>query len=237
MSSKKITQAMVFCAGLGKRMRPLTDTLPKPLIPVKGKPMLSYTLEKLQAYGVKHMVLNTHYLAEKLEEFVAQHPKLPIDTIHEDTLLDTGGGLVNALPLLGKDPFFVINGDIIWQDGPVPALKRLMQHWDDSLDALLLLHPVKQAVGYDGAGDFDLTAEQELIRYVEKGARYPYVFTGVQILHPRVLKGRSAVPFSLGQIYREASIQGNTAIRALVHDGNWFHIGTPEAIPLAEALL
>ena len=151
------THAMVLAAGLGTRMRPITDTLPKPLVRVAGQTMLDRALDKLAAAGIERAVVNTHYLAAQIAEHVRNRKSPSITFSHEEDVLETGGGVQKALPDLGGGPFFVVNSDSIWDDGPIPALARLAAAWDDaSMDALLLVHPTVSAVGYHGRGDFFL---------------------------------------------------------------------------------
>jgi MurNAc alpha-1-phosphate uridylyltransferase len=230
------THGMVLAAGLGLRMRPLTDTVPKPLIPVAGRCMLDRALDQLTAAGVSRRVVNTHYLAEKVAAHLRARQRdegvtAEIAVSHEPDLLDTGGGVVKALPLLGDKPFFVVNGDILWRDGAEPALRRLAARWDDgAMDALLLVHPREQAIGYDGPGDFRLQADGTLARRDADLA--PFVFTGVQILSPRLFAGAPVGAFSLNRLYDRAAAAGR--LRGLVHTGQWFHIGTPDGLRLAE---
>ena len=233
------THGMVLAAGLGLRMRPLTDTLPKPLIPVAGRCMLDRALDQLTTAGVARRVVNTHYLGHKVAEHLqarrqAAGSEAEIALSHEPDLLDTGGGVVKALPLLGSAPFFVINGDILWRDGAEPALRRLAAAWNDErMDALLLIHPRETAIGYDGPGDFDLAPDGVLTRRANPTA--PFVFTGVQILHPRLLAGSPPGAFSLNKLYDRAAATGR--LHGIVHTGQWFHIGTPDGLRLAEERL
>jgi N-acetyl-alpha-D-muramate 1-phosphate uridylyltransferase len=233
------THGMVLAAGLGLRMRPLTEKTPKPLIPVAGRCMLDRALDHLAAMGVMSRVVNAHYLAQQIADHMDarqrdEGPTVNIAVSQEADLLDTGGGVVKALPLLGSAPFFVINGDIIWRDGPEPALRRLAASWNDSaMDALLLVHPRETAIGYDGPGDFNLAADGRLAR--RSGASAPFVFTGVQILSPRLLDGAPSGAFSLNQLYDRAAAAGR--LHGLVHTGHWFHIGTPDGLRLAEERL
>jgi len=214
-------------------MRPLTLTIPKPLIPVAGRTMLDRALDHLRVQGVKSIVVNSHYLPECIASHLASQDDIVIS--HETEILETGGGVAKALPLLGTAPFFVVNSDIIWTDGATPALSRLADCWDDqAMDALLLLHPVKTATGYDGAGDFFLD-DQGRPRRRGDAASAPYLFAGVQILHPRLFSVQDSGKFSLNILYDRALAQGRLA--ALVHDGCWYHVGTPEALPQVEALL
>jgi MurNAc alpha-1-phosphate uridylyltransferase len=231
----KLERGMVLAAGFGLRMRPLTLTTPKPLIPVAGRSMLDRALDHFAAAGVGTAVVNAHYLAERITLHVALRmgagaDKLGILLSHEKTILDTGGGVMQALPDLQPDPFYVANGDILWRDGATPALQRLADAWDDgAMDALLLVHDKDKAIGYDGSGDFDL-AGQTLRR--RTGDAAPFVFTGVQILHPRLFAGAPAGAFSLNKLYDKAAANGR--LHGLVHDGDWYHIGTPDGLALAE---
>lgn len=233
------THGMVLAAGLGLRMRPLTDTLPKPLIPVAGRCMLDRALDQLTAAGVTQRVVNTHYLGGMVADHLAARRRdegsvAQIALSHEPDLLDTGGGVAKALPLLGTAPFFVINGDILWRDGAELALRRLAAAWnDDRMDALLLVHPRETAIGYDGPGDFDLAPDGALLR--RTGGTAPFVFTGVQILTPRLLNGAPPGAFSLNILYDRASTARR--LHGIVHTGQWFHIGTPDGLRLAEERL
>ena len=233
------THGMVLAAGLGLRMRPLTEKTPKPLIPVAGRCMLDRALDHLAAVGVVNRVVNSHYLAQQIADHMDARQReegsaVKIVVSHEADLLDTGGGVVKALPLLGAAPFFVINGDIMWRDGPEPALRRLAAAWDDdAMDALLLVHPREAAIGYDGPGDFNLAPDGKLAR--RSGDSAPFVFTGVQILSPRLLDGAPSGAFSLNKFYDRAASAGR--LYGLIHTGHWFHIGTPDGLRLAEERL
>lgn len=227
--------AMVLAAGLGLRLRPITNTIPKPLVAVGGRTMLDRALDHLEAAGVADAVVNTHYLAEKIESHLAARASPRIHLSHEPELLETGGGITKALPHLGNDAFHAVNADIIWEDGASPALRNLAAAWDDSaMDALLLLQPVETAVGYDGAGDFYRNDDGSLRRR-GSDASAPYVFTGVQMLHPRLFDGVAVEPFSMNILYNRALAAGR--LRGLAHDGAWYHVGTPEALDEAEKLL
>jgi len=229
----KPTHAMALAAGLGTRMRPITLTIPKPLVSVAGRTMLDRALDHLRAQGIQHIVVNTHWLPHCIQDHLSQ--SLDVTISHEDVILETGGGVTKALPLLGTHPFFVVNCDIIWTDGPQSALSRLVEAWDDStMDALLLLHPLETAVGYEGTGDFHAEPGQRPRRR-EPGQSAPYLFTGVQILHPRLFQNAPMGKFSLNVLYDRALDQGR--LGAVIHNGNWYHVGTPEALPQVEALL
>ncbi len=229
--------AMVLAAGLGKRMRPLTAMRPKPLIEVAGRTLLDRTLDHLRAAGIGRAVVNVHYLADRIEAHVAVRAGgLDIAISDErDCLLETGGGVTKALPLIDADPFFVINSDNIWIDGVVDALSLLAERWNpDEMDGLLLMVPLARAVGYDGRGDFHMDGRGCLRR--RSGVRMaPYVFSGVQILSKKLFDGEPVEPFSLNRIYNKAMAAGR--LYGLTHQGLWFHVGTPEAVTETEALL
>ncbi len=233
-------RAMVLAAGLGLRMRPLTETRPKPLIEVAGRSLLDRVLDQLEAAGIGDIVVNAHYLAGQIEAHVAARTAGPagparIAVSVEAERLETGGGVAKALPLLGDEPFVVVNGDVLWQDGPRPTLTSLAEAWDGAaMDALLLLHPTATAFGYDGTGDFHIAADGRLSRPAE-GAGAPYLFAGIQILSAAVWTGLPAPPFSLNWIYDRAAAEGR--LFGLVHSGSWFHVGTPDDLALAEAEL
>lgn len=223
--------AMVMAAGFGMRMRPLTLTLPKPLIQVLGKPLIDYTLDFLLAAGVEEAVVNSHYLAEILEAHLSGRNKsLRITISREDGILETGGGVKNALKFFDCPAFFVVNSDIICIDGNTPALHRLWQYWDDTkMDALLLLHKVEDAVGYHGKGDFFMGADGKLRRRTEDET-VPFVFTGVQIISRKLFEDSPDGAFSLNVLYNK----NLERVAALTHDGNWLHVGSPGELAQAE---
>jgi MurNAc alpha-1-phosphate uridylyltransferase len=228
-----ISHAMVLAAGLGLRMRPITLHTPKPLVAVAGRTMLDRALDHMDRAGVRHLVVNTHWLADRVRDHLAARPDITLS--HEDELLETGGGVAKALPHLGEDAFFVANSDIIWTDGATPALARLAEAWiDGSMDALLLLQPVENAVGYESKGDFFLGTDGRPVRRGNAESA-PFLFSGVQILHPRLFAGAPSGKFSLNILYDKALAAGR--LFALVHDGAWYHVGTPDALPEVEALL
>lgn len=220
---------MVFAAGLGLRMRPLTLDKPKPLIEVGGRTMLDRALDHLVHAGVQKVVVNTHYLAGQVEGHLRSRDDLEITILREPVLLETGGGLKNALPYLGVEPIYVINSDIVWVDGETPALSNLCLHWRPEMDVLLLLIERSRATGYDGMGDFSLGENGLLTR--PDGFR-PYVFGGVQIVKPGIVANNPEEIFSLNQHYFN-----NPRAYGVVHDGMWLHIGTPEGLKLAERRL
>jgi MurNAc alpha-1-phosphate uridylyltransferase len=233
------SRAMVLAAGLGLRMRPLTEKLPKPLIPVAGKAMLDRVLDHLAASGVGACVVNTHHEGEMIAEHLADRESPEVRLAPEPELLETGGSVFRAIDELGPAPFFVVNGDVVWRDGETPALKRLARAWDDEeMDALLLLQGTADATGYDGAGDFFFQPEGErsgLLRRRRQGTAAPFVFTGIQLLHPRLFDGAADGRFSLNLLYDAALAKGR--LFGLAHDGEWYHIGTPEGLALAESHL
>ena len=225
-------RAMVLAAGLGLRMRPLTEDRPKPLIEVLGRAMLDRALDRLQAVGVAECVINTHYRGAMIHDHLSRRAAPRVSFSDEETLLDTGGGVKRALPRLGPGPFFAVNADVVWLDGRRPALKRLAEAWDDAtMDACLLLHSTVRAIGYDGSGDFFLDPLGLVRRRCEHQVA-PYVFTGVQILHPRLFADSPEGAFSLNLLYDRAEESGR--LFAVVHDGEWFHIGTPDSLIDAE---
>ncbi|MBR9972372.1 nucleotidyltransferase family protein [Magnetospirillum sulfuroxidans] len=228
------THAMVLAAGLGLRMRPITATIPKPLVAVAGRTMLDRALDHLDRAAIPHKVVNAHWLPEKIAAHVAGRTDITLSL--EAELLETGGGVALALPLLGTGPFYVVNSDIIWTDGGgETALRRLAARWDDQrMDALLLMQRTTTALGYDGQGDFFLSADGVPSR---RGARpvAPLLFSGVQILSPRLFRDAPAGKFSLNRLYDRALEENR--LFGLVHDGHWYHVGTPEALPEVEQAL
>lgn len=229
--------AMIMAAGLGKRMRPLTATTPKPLIPVGGKPLLDHVLEKLAAAGVKKAVVNVHYLADAVEAHLATRAHgLEVAISDERSLLmETGGGLVQAAPLIDSDPFIALNSDNLWVDGPADTLKLLASHWDDAkMDALLLLVPLARAENHRGMGDFHMDRSARLRRR-DRSHVAPFVYTGIQMVSKRLLRDAPEGPFSTNILWDRAIEEGRCF--GAVHQGLWFDVGTPKAIPMTEAAL
>ena len=229
--------AMIMAAGLGKRMRPLTATTPKPLIPVGGKPLLDHVLEKLAAAGVKKAVVNVHYLADAVEAHLATRAHgLEVAISDERSLLmETGGGLVQAAPLIDSDPFIALNSDNLWVDGPADTLKLLASHWDDAkMDALLLLVPLARAENHRGMGDFHMDRSGRLRRR-DRSHVAPFVYTGIQMVSKRLLRDAPEGPFSTNILWDRAIEEGRCF--GAVHQGLWFDVGTPKAIPMTEAAL
>ena len=228
-------RAMVLAAGLGLRMRPITDKTPKPLVKVGGRTLLDHCLDRLIAAGVEMVVVNTHHLADQIDNHMKFRRDVEIVVSHETELLDTGGGVKKALPELGSDAFYVVNADVLWLNGPIDALKRLADEWrDDAMDALLLLHSTVEAYGYSGRGDFIIDPVGKLARRPEREVA-PYVFTGIEILHPRALANTLDGPFSLNLVFDRAV--RNDRLYGIVHDGEWFDIGTPHGLEQAETYM
>ncbi|MBV8938870.1 MAG: nucleotidyltransferase family protein [Alphaproteobacteria bacterium] len=235
-----MAEAIILAAGLGLRMRPLTEALPKPLIRVAGKCLIDYALDFTAAGGVGEAVVNISYKAEMMEAHLhgRTHPRVLLS--REGQPLETGGGIAQALPLLQAVPFFSLNSDVIVMSGAQHPFRRLRAAWDDArMDALLLLHPVAQAIGYGAPGDFFLNADGSVKRR-RAGKEAPYVFCGVQLLHPRLFKHRPALSaFSLNTLYNGGAGDDGTLprVHALVHDGAWLHVGDAEGIAQAERAL
>jgi len=224
---------MVLAAGLGKRMRPHSDTLPKPLVKVAGKPLIDYTLDRLAEAGVETAVVNVHYRADAIEQHLAgrSRPRIVISD-ERDELLETGGGIVKALPLLGDAPFFAVNSDTLWNDSVKPNLLRLADAFDPvAMDALLLLAPTATSIGYTGRGDFRMTAGGRLIRRTERDV-VPFVYAGAGILTPALFANAPKGAFSLTQLFERAAEAER--LYGLRLEGLWMHVGTPEAIAEAE---
>ena len=230
--------AMVMAAGIGKRMRPLTATRPKPLVEVAGRALIDHVLDRLRAAGVERVIVNVHYLADSLEAHLARHENgLEILISDErDALLETGGGLVKALDLIGRDPVLVVNSDNLWLDGPVDAIKLLASRWDEAaMDALLLLVPLARAHNHGGSGDFYLAADGRITARRKPGRVAPFTYTGVQIVHPRLIADWPEGAFSTN-LFWDRAIEAGRAF-GQVHQGLWFDVGTPGAIAKTEALL
>lgn len=229
--------AFVLAAGLGKRMRPLTATRPKPLVEVAGKALIDHVLDRLRAAGVSKIVVNAHYLADALEAHLGAKAKdLQLKISDErDRLMETGGGLVQALPLIDADPFLVVNSDNYWIDGPADTLHLLASLWrEEEMDALLLLVPQANAGNHGGQGDFHMKADGRLARR-EKGKVAPFVFTGIQMISKRLLRDAPEGPFSTNILWDRAIVEGRCF--GAVHQGLWFDVGSPAAIKATERAL
>src|SRR5262245_49521226 len=228
--------AMVLAAGLGKRMRPLTDTLPKPLVPVAGKALIDHVLDKLGNAGVTQAVVNVHYHAGQIEAHLKTRtrPRIVVSDEREE-ILDTGGGVVKALPHLGRAPFFHMNSDTLWIEGVTQNLARLAAQFDAArMDILLLLASTATSIGYEGRGDFTMAPDGRLTRRSEREIA-PFVYAGAAILNPPIFAGAPKGAFSLIQMFDRAAAGGR--LPGLRLDGTWMHVGTPEAIKAAEAAI
>jgi MurNAc alpha-1-phosphate uridylyltransferase len=230
--------AMVLAAGLGTRLRPLTNHTPKPLIAVAGRTLLDRCLDRLAEAGVTRIVVNFHWLGDQIRGHLKSRRDLEVVLSDEsDLLLETGGGILKALPLLGDQPFIAVNADLIWRDPPgqQSAVQRLAAAFDPAaMDALLLLQPREQADGHGGPGDFFLEADDRLRRR-GSAAHAPYVYTGVQILQPALFRDAPAGPFSLNILYDRAIAAGR--LHGLAHRGTWMDVGTHDGLMHAEMML
>ncbi|MFC3099634.1 nucleotidyltransferase family protein [Altererythrobacter lauratis] len=227
--------AMVMAAGLGKRMRPLTASQPKPMVRVAGKPLIDHALDKLAEAGVARAVVNVHYFADVLEGHLAERKKPAIAISDErERLLETGGGMVKAQHLL-PDPFFCLNSDNLWLDGPKNAFQDLSERWDaERMDALLLLVAHKRASNFVGKGDFHMDPYGRLTRR-RSGKIAPYIFTGIQLVSKRLLRDAPQGPFSTNVLWDRAMAEGR--LYGLAFTGRWFEVGTPAAIRPTELAL
>lgn len=231
--SKHITTAMVLAAGLGTRMRPLTDTMPKPLVRLGGRPLLDSVLDRLASAGIARAVVNVHHFAAQIEAHLATYSKVQILISDErDALLDTGGGVVRARAKIGAEPFLIHNSDSVWIETHGSNIAKLTGAYDsERMDSLLLLAPAATSLGYAGRGDFHLDTSGRLIR--QSGSTpAPYVFAGVSIAHPRLFAHETERRFSLNEIWNRSARDGR--LYGLVLDGLWMHVGTPEALAEAE---
>ncbi|MFN8831819.1 MAG: nucleotidyltransferase family protein [Labrys sp. (in: a-proteobacteria)] len=231
--SAPIDRAMLLAAGLGKRMRPLTTTLPKPLVQVGGKALVDHVLDRLAEAGIGDVVVNVHYLADLMELHLARRSRPRIHLSDERAgLLDSGGGVRKALPLLGEKPFLVCNSDSFWIEGSHPALHRLFETWDPArMDILMLIAATSTSVGFDGPGDYFVDQLGRLRRRREREVA-PFAYAGVLIMKPELFDGTPATPFSLNRLFDRAEADGRLFGRRL--DGIWLHVGTPDAIAAAE---
>lgn len=227
--------AMVLAAGLGKRMRPLTASQPKPLVRVAGKPLIDHALDRVADAGIAKAVVNVHYLADALEAHVTARAA-PMVAVSDERpqLLETGGGMVKALPLL-PDPFFCINSDNIWLDGPKDVFHDLSEAWDAArMDALLALVPHRGAHNFRGKGDFNMDTSGRVSRR-RSGRVAPFIYTGIQLVSHRLLRDAPEGPFSTNVLWDRAIEEGR--LFGIAFTGQWFEVGTPAAIPATEAAL
>jgi MurNAc alpha-1-phosphate uridylyltransferase len=226
--------AMVLAAGLGTRMRPLSDAVPKPMVEIAGRTLLDHAIDRLELVGVERVVVNVHYRADQIVEHLSKRKRPKIIFSREETLLDTGGGVGRALPWL-DETFFVVNGDVMWLDGAALALARLAAAFEpERMDALLLFQRIAAAVGYEGDGDFFLDPLGIPRRRREREIA-PYIFAGIRILHRRLFDGVTDAVFSANRLFDAAIAAGR--LSAIVHDGEWYHVGTPDGLALTRERL
>ncbi|WP_025897442.1 nucleotidyltransferase family protein [Sneathiella glossodoripedis] len=228
-----IHTAMVLAAGLGRRLQPLTDHTPKPLVKVQGRALIDYALDLVRGAGLSQVVINCHHLADQIETYAKSIQDLTVKISDErGELLETGGGVQKALPLLGNSAFAVINSDVIVRDSQNGSLKSLIEVWDpEKMDVLLLLQEKSSAVGYDGEGDFTIGPDGRLTRRHEQSVA-PYIFSGVQIVKPEMFDEVAEGKFSMNVIFDRAAKNGR--LYGSIHTGMWLHVGTVNAISQAE---
>ena len=235
-SVSKPRRAMVLAAGLGTRMAPLTTSVPKPMVPVGGKALIDHVLERLADAGVELVVVNVHHMADLIEGHVARckRPTVAISNEREG-LLGTGGGVVKALPLLGDAPFFHVNSDTIWIEGPRPNLDRLASSFDpQAMDALLLLAPTATSIGYEGRGDFSMGPDGRLLKRGEREV-VPFVYAGAAVLSPAMFNGAPSGAFALTKLFDRAAEARR--LHGLRLEGVWMHVGSPDAVTKAESAI
>jgi MurNAc alpha-1-phosphate uridylyltransferase len=226
---------MLLAAGRGERMRPLTDRTAKPLLPLGGQALIDHALDRLLEAGVENVVVNTHWQADRMEAHLASRRRPRIVVRREPALLDTGGSVKAVLDHFGAAPFFVVNGDSFWVDGPRPALARLTAAFDPrQVDGVLLVHRSFQVHADVGFGDFALDAWGAPRRRGEREV-VPYIYAGLQLIAPALFAGTPDGPFSMNQAWDTAMAAGR--LRAVVHDGLWFHLSTPADLAEAESIL
>jgi len=226
--------AMVLAAGYGERMRPLTLRMPKPLVPLAGRPLIDHVLDKLAGASVETAIVNVHYLPDQLEESLSRRGRKPAILISDerDQLLDTGGGAKRALPKLGPGPFFIHNADTVWSEGPSPALPRMLKLWNpEIMDCLLLLAPLSSSIGYGGKGDFAMAPDGRLKRRGERQI-VPFAFAGVSLCDARLFEDSPDGKFSLNLLWDLALAKRR--LYGMRLDGHWMHVGTPAALAEAE---
>ncbi len=226
---KKPYKAFILAAGFGTRLRPYTDDKPKPMVEVNGRSLIYRTLDKLRAAKISEVVVNAHYkadiLVQHLNNYAAQHDSMVIHISVEDEILDTGGGVKNALHYFGDDPFYVIAGDNLWEDGKIPALERLAKNWNSNeMDILTLMQPLENMELTGGVGDYDLLENGLVLRSHDKSGAY--MWSNIRLNHPRIYKDIKDKGFSFLDIMDKC--EANKRFYALIHDGDWHHISTPK---------
>ncbi len=232
--TETIDHAFVLAAGLGTRLKPYTDRMPKPMVPLLGKPLLGYIFDHLKRAGVQKIVINTHHMPDQIRDYIATRTDLLFSESYEPELLETGGGIRKALHILGQKPFFAINGDAFWTEGTVPALIRLAQTFDsEKMDLLMLMQPVNGMNLTEGVGDYNISPEGRPIRLPEKGGTH--MFAGVRVIHPRLFAGTQPGKFSFLSLMDKAEAENR--LYAIEHEGEWHHISTPEDLENVDAHL
>jgi N-acetyl-alpha-D-muramate 1-phosphate uridylyltransferase len=228
-----IDTAMILAAGRGERLQPLTNTLPQALIPVAGCSLLERSIDRLIAHGVKNIVVNVHHLGKQIADRVSDRARI----VHEERILETGGSVKNALPLLGKGPFYLLNGDSLWSDGSPPMLQRVEGQWNPArMDALLLLHPIHKIIGREPGERGDYFNEPGgHLRHRGSAQLTPYVFAGVSVCDARLFCDSPDEPFSLLRLWHQA--EAVKRLYGAVHDGDWSHVATPHALAAVERAL
>jgi len=235
---QSIKKAFVLAAGLGTRMRHLTETCPKPLLTVNGKTMLDYALDSLVRAGVEDVAVNTYYFAEQVEAQLAKRNDLKVTIYREKELLETGGGVKNAIEFFGNEPFYVLNSDVIWLDREKDSLKEMAEKWDsDKMDLMLLLHSVKTAYFCDEKGDYFMDknfGKPVMTKFNRSDKEANYIVAGPRIVHPRLFDDFPKEKKSFLELFIKAEDKGT--LYGLHHEGEWFHIGTPEALEQANKI-
>lgn len=228
-------RAFILAAGRGNRLRPHTDSLPKPMVPVAGKAIIDYVIDGVTAAGVTDVTVNLHYMADKLETHLRSKNTPRFTLFHEEMLLDTGGGLKNGLSSMGDKPFYVLSGDSFWADGPAGnTLRRMAAAWDpDKMDLLLMLQPLSRLHTDHAVGDYDMTADGRLVR--SKTQQGAYMWTSIRMCGPQLFDDTPEGPFSFLTLMDRAQDRGR--LYGLVHDGEWYHITTPDDLKQIDALL
>jgi MurNAc alpha-1-phosphate uridylyltransferase len=232
----KLDKAMILAAGFGERMRPITNAIPKPLVPVMGRTLLDHSIDRLVQGGVKLVVVNVHYLADQIVTHLKARTDVEIRICDEtDRILDSGGGIAKALPHFNGEPFFAYNSDTLWVEGASHAIERMRARWNESeMDGLMLLAPTVTAIGYEGDGDFEMTAAGLISRRPERKLT-PFVYTGLQILHPRLFENAPKGKFPIHPLWHAA--MDAKRLHGVRLDGVWVHVGTPQGLHDAEAFL
>ena len=231
-----IDYAMVLAAGRGTRMRHLSKQTPKPILDVAGKSILKRILSKLSHAKINHVVINLHYLGQEIKDHLVDVRVPNITYSEEKELLETGGGVKKALPLLKNDSFFVINGDMLWADSEHCALSVMKEMWkDQEMDILLLLYPTRDVPGHSGDGDYFLESDGRIKRRKENEKGAPYIFAGARVCHKRIFDGEERTSFGFLDLFDKAEKQGK--LYGVVHDGQWFHFSTPEMLAVSAEII